>query len=90
VCCRFWIWLGFWILVGGRRGMCGHFKKVCVLSLREGVLFVVVERVEELVVFPREGTEEKMFCCSVCFLIFLSASWYVCFFPPREEWDTYL
>lgn len=68
----------------------GHFKKVCVLSLREGVLFVVVERVEELVVFPREGTEEKMFCCSVCFLIFLSASWYVCFFPPREEWDTYL
>ena len=61
----------------------GHFKKVCVLSLREGVLFVVVERVEELVVFPREGTGRKkiglnMFCpfCLFVLSFSLSASWF--------------
>ena len=47
------------------------FKSVLRQREREkACLFVVVERVEELVVFPREGTEEKMFCCLFVFSFF--------------------
>jgi len=61
-------------------------------------LFVVVERVEELVVFPREGTEESMFCCLFVFshFSFSLLCVYVCFYSSLASygkggvWDTYL
>lgn len=75
-------WLGLDFGMGGRDVW--SYLKVCCGKERDRerrCLFVVVERVEELVVFPREGTEEKMFLLSVCFLIFLSASGVFLFLP---------
>jgi len=48
----------------------------------KGVCFVVVERVEE-VVFPREGTEEKL----IVRLFSPSCSIILYFFPPCILWQ---